>query len=330
MRNMKSLKEIINQIPKKFFLASTLGLALVVYPVVFYSVGIHQPNSLSEEGKALSITDGFGVRETGKLLKSEELIKSPTLFYVYVRLNNSVIQAGNYEIPSNLSIAEIVELLAHGTTDVRLTLIEGLRAEEIGELVLQKLTNFNYEDFMTIVNDNGLEGNLFPDTYFVLQDETVEGLVDLLTKTFSEKTIKLFQQNKTGLSEQEILILASIVEREEPTLSERPTVAGILISRYQNGELIGADATVQYAVGTSKDWWPKELTAGDLASDSPYNTRKIAGLPPGPICNPSLSAISSVINFKQTAFKYYLHDKEGVVHYAKTLEEHIQNQRLYL
>ena len=127
------------------------------------------------------------------------------------------------------------------------------------------------------------------------------------------------------MSENEVIILASILEREEPDVNERPIVAGILIGRYLAGELLGADATTQYVFGTNKDFWPKNLTQEQLDNANPFNTRKVVGLPPQAISNPGFNAISSVINYKESPYNYYMHDKKGVVHYAKTLDEHNQN-----
>jgi len=123
-----------------------------------------------------------------------------------------------------------------------------------------------------------------------------------------------------------VMIMASIVERDERNPDEMPTVAGVLWSRYDLDYWIGADATVLYALGRTSGG----LTGTDLDSDSPYNTRKFRGLPPGPISNPGLASIRAAIYPEETDYFYYLHDAEGNIHYGETLEEHNANKAQYL
>ena len=120
--------------------------------------------------------------------------------------------------------------------------------------------------------------------------------------------------------------MASIVEREERDPAERPTVAGILWNRYDANIGLGADATVLYGLGRTKGG----LSYEDLQSDSPYNTRKYAGLPPTPISNPNISSIRAALYPEDTDYWYYLHDSDGGIHYAKTLDEHNVNKARYI
>ena len=131
----------------------------------------------------------------------------------------------------------------------------------------------------------------------------------------------------------EVIILASIVEREGKTGIDRPVIAGVLLNRMENGWPLETDATLQYSLGyqsKEKTWWKKELTDEDKQVDSPYNTYKNIGLPPGPIANPGVQAITAVIYPKKTDYMFYLHDTKGNVHYARTLEEHEKNIEMYL
>lgn len=138
---------------------------------------------------------------------------------------------------------------------------------------------------------------------------------------------------------EEVLILASIVEREVKFNNDRPIVAGILLKRLEKNWPLQADATVQYAIASAKckgksakcgNWWPKNLTREDLKIKSPYNTYLYPGLPPGPICNPGLAAIEAVLNPVGSEYWFYLSDEEGKMHYAKTAEEHEENISKYL
>ena len=148
--------------------------------------------------------------------------------------------------------------------------------------------------------------------------------------------------NKSSFSENQVLTLASILEREVKLDEDRPIVAEILLKRLEKGWPLQADATVQYVLGYQTEtgaesgeiegtWWKKDLTKGDLDVDSAYNTRLVEGLPPGPICNPGIKSIGAVLKpAAPTPYWYYLSDSEGNMHYAVTLEEHEQNTTTYL
>ena len=148
-----------------------------------------------------------------------------------------------------------------------------------------------------------------------------------MTDTFDSKTEDL--ENRSGLSFEKAIVLASIIERETKTDQERPVVSGILIKRLNSGWPLQTDAAVQYAVGTSKEWWPI-LTLDNLSAGSPYNTYKYQGLPPTPIASPGLSSIRGVLNPTESEYWYYIHDTKGQIHYAETLEEHNTNIARYL
>ena len=130
-----------------------------------------------------------------------------------------------------------------------------------------------------------------------------------------------------------MIVLASIVERESKNTDERPIIAGILLKRLEEGIPLAVDATIQYALGyqsNEKTWWKKDLTVQDLEVEGPFNTRRVVGLPPAPIANPGISAIKAVASPKQSSYYYYIHDKDGEAHFAKTIEEHNANVGKYL
>jgi len=134
-----------------------------------------------------------------------------------------------------------------------------------------------------------------------------------------------------GLSLEEVVILASLLERETITDEERPIVAGILLNRLNADWPLQVDASVQYALGDSKEWWPRPLTRDQIENTtSRYNTYKYSGLPVGPISNPGISSLKAVANPEDTDYWYYIHDDDGKIHYAKTLEQHNANIAKYL
>jgi UPF0755 protein len=266
-------------------------------------------------------------------LESQKLIKNALAFRIYLRINgiNKMIFPGEYKLSRNLPLKDLVATLLKGPVGVWVTIPEGIRREQIAEKIISalELNGDNADSFRNefMSQSKDLEGYLFPDTYIFLKDAKAESIISKLKETFDQKTENL--NIKTGLSLYDTVILASIVERETGKFEENPIVAGILLKRLNAGWLLQADATVQYAIGTPKDWWPN-LTQQDLDVASPFNTYKSVGLPPSPIANPGLEALKAAANPKDSPYWYYLHDSNGQIHYAKSLEEHTQNINKYL
>ena len=333
-----------------------LPLLIIVLPLLsytYYSFAVNRPNQIGKE-VTVEIKEGEGVLDVSRKLSSLGATNSEFLFNVYVFLNNKDknIQAGKYVIPSGATLVDLVDMLEHGTDDVKLTFLEGWRIEEIAGYAAVNLDNIDYEDFVSLASH--LEGTLFPDTYWVNSNITETEMIDLLRNTFNEKTGKALTEKdleNVQLTKNEVFVLASIVEREVSKKEDRAKVAGILVKRFKSDELLGADATTQYAVAKGKvgcvnvsvsvvcpsynlsiemDWWPKILERDDLNFDSPYNTRKNKGLPPTPIASFGLNALESILNYEKTPYNYYLTDKNGVTHYSVNYEEHLQKVNSFL
>jgi UPF0755 protein len=226
---------------------------------------------------------------------------------------------------------EIANNLTHGTLDVWITLIEGTRREEMAQVISKEL-DIPEVELIKLSN----EGYLFPDTYLFPKDATAGSLISIMENNFKQKfsaELKT-QAEKKGLTENEVIILASIVEKEAKTPQDKKVVAGILLKRLEADWPLQVDATIQYALGyqsSEKSWWKKALSFDDLEIDSPYNSYKNKGLPPGPISNPGLYSIEAVVTAdKTTPYWYYISDKQSNMHYAKTDEEHQENIRKYL
>lgn len=266
-------------------------------------------------------------------LSKQGLIRNKVVFYLIVKQLGieRKIQAGDFRVSPKMTAMEVAKNLTHGTLDIWVTLIEGMRKEEIAQTISKDL-NIPETEFIKIAS----EGYLFPDTYLIPTTATAESVVTILKNNFNNKFgQELHDKAKNKkLTEKEVLILASLVEREARQPVTRQKVAGIILKRYLADWPLQIDATVQYAIGyqsNEKSWWKKDLTEDDLKIDSPFNTYKNTGLPPEPICNPSLSSIEAVINADpKTPYWYYITDKNGVMHYSITLEEHNNNIRKYL
>ncbi len=363
--------ELITQEEKKhsrrntlLVLALALILAFPTIPYLLYRFAVNYHPQTTKD-TVFEIKSGQGVSEIAGNLKDAGLIDSPLVFRIYAKISgqDKNLQAGVYEVPKKTSIVELASIFQNGKNDITVRFIEGWRMEELAEYLQYTIKDFDKEKFLSLAKGN--EGKLFPDTYLVKSDASEQDVFDLLSTTFETKTEDLITKDrlaKVGLTENEALTLASIIEREAAKQEDRKLIAGILIKRFVEGMKIEADATTQYAVALPKfclpnncldadtacqitseqklcldgqglggvDWWPHNLTLNDLNYDSPYNTRKYVGLPPTPISSFSLDALDSVINHQTSEYYFYLTDSKGVTHFAKTLDEHVANINTYL
>lgn len=322
------------------FLAAFAGLTFGAQEV-YYQMKIEEIPVQQSIAVPFTIEKGESPQWVAARLAEEGFITSQWAFLRYADRSGfaSQFQAGKFYLPQNITIPELAEKLTKAAVDeVKVTIREGLTVAEINDRLLELgliqdrefeecvQETCNFSDFPFLPDDPKLrEGFFFPDTYFVIRDQfTVEKFAKRLLSTFDEKTKEVF-----GNSERDgwdILKMASIVEMESRKGDERPIVAGILWNRYDAGQMLGADATTRYITGKKTE----ALTVTDLSDKNPWNTRAVVGLPPGAICNPSISAIEAAANPAETEYWYYLHDNTGTIHYGKTLQEHNENKANYL
>lgn len=289
-----------------------------------------------------SIEKGEGVEKIASRLEGRGLIKSALAFKILSLQKRIVrnIQAGDFYLSPADSLLTIALSLTRGATDKKVTVVEGWRMEEIGEYLLKQGIEIDLKQWRKLISQKELEGYLFPDTYMIPKTVAIEKLVDIFVKNFNKKFTKELEEKalSQGIDKQSILILASIIEREARHDEDRPVVAGILLKRLAADWPLQVDASIQYAVASNKcssfllgcEWWPKKLSEQDLNIKSAYNTYLHKGLPPGPICSPSLSAIKSVIFPKESSYWYYLSDLAGTIHYAETGNDHVLNVQKFL
>lgn len=278
------------------------------------------------------ITKGQSLVDIADSLQKKFLIRSSQAFKLYVKKQGleSKIQTGTFEVSPSQTSKEIAITLTNQPKESWVTLLEGWRVEEIAEK-LNKDLGINNKDFLDVVR----EGYMFPDTYLFPKDVTVETIVAALRKNFEKKYSEQLKSKirQQGLTPDQGVILASIVEREARSDEARTMVASILLKRFKIGMGLNVDASIQYALGYQKDeksWWKRHLTREDLKIDSPYNTYIHSGLPLTPICNPGLSSLQAVADAdSSTPYLYYYHDSKGVSHYGKTLDEHNANVANY-
>lgn len=297
-------------------------IGILVVFVLFISVFIFVyqnsfPVSNDDTLRNFVINQGDGLNVISTRLQSNNFIRNKFVFLLFTRTQkvNNNLQAGLFRLSSSMSTSEIItKLSTGGSYDFWLKIIPGTRIEEISS----KFT-FNPE----------LEGYLFPDSYLIPEYFTASETEALIKKNFDEK-ISSFKINKNSLST--TITLASLLEREAKTKTDRQMVAGIINNRLKIGMALQIDATVQYARDSKNHpakYW-QVLSKTDLKINSPFNTYLNPGLPPSPICNPSLDSIYAAINPTSSDYIYYIHGTDGKMYFAKTLAEHNSNVSKYL
>jgi len=299
----------------------------------------------SSPPQIFQVKKGQGAFEIAKNLKKERLIKSEFSFLLYLVLKGKTksLQAGYYLLSPSMTPFEIAQKLIEGDVIFeKITIVEGENKNEIAEYLeekgILKKENFlekiklkywreKYE-FLKDVKAEDLEGFLFPDTYFVKKGETEEEIISKFLDNFDKKVNEKLREeiSEKGKSLYDILILASLLEKEVKTFEDKKLVSGILWKRLENEIPLQVDATITFITGKKTIKIPAE----DLKIDSPYNTYKYKGLPPTPICNPGLESILAAISPQQSDYWYYLTTPEGNTIFSKTLKEHNIAKAKYL
>lgn len=317
---------------RKLTVVFILLTTFFILGAIWWINGTSASNPLDRKTYLFVVGQGEGVRSVANRLKKERLIKDPIVFFLLVNFVLNIdekIQAGDHRISPGMTAEELGKSLTKATNDVWVTIQEGLRAEEIASILKKNIKTYK-ESWRETLNKN--EGFLFPDTYLIPKNASLETILSILKNNFDSKYSSIQNVNKTRLSKIEIVTVASLVEREARESMDRPLVASVIFNRLDNGLKLDIDATVQYVLGyqeKEKDWWKKNLAFEDLEINSPYNTYRNAGLPPGPIANPGLAALSATVNPANSNYLYYISDKKGKNHYAETLEEHQANIKKY-
>lgn len=299
----------------------------------FYLKTNSKPVSTDKKTTMLVVNTGDSLVRISQKLKSSSLIRNQLsfLFYAHNLGLNKKIQSGTFRLSPSLSTKDIITKLSKGgVSDYWLKIIGGTRLEEIA-LLFPSNAPFTQKDFIT--QSRLKEGYLFPDSYLIPQYFTIDQILEVIQKNFNQK----FTEAKDGatnqkLTDQEILIFASIIEREARTLKSKQEIAGVLLNRLQIGMPLQSDATVQYARDSKTNpinYW-EHLNSSDLSIISPFNTYKNKGLPPGPICNPGYNSLYAAFHPVESDYLYYITGSDNQMHYAKTLDDHNSNIAKYL
>ncbi|MDF2570556.1 MAG: mltG [Sporomusa sp.] len=296
-----------------------------------------QPAGNSGEPLLITIKPGTPTRTIAAELENQKLIRNALVFRAAAKLQGleNSLQAGEYAISPDMSIRKMLLMMSQGQTAYQqFTIPEGYTVDQVAELLAEKklanaekfkaaAKNFAPFSYMTSHPDSKyrVEGFIFPDTYRVTRGVSEEELLTMMVKQFDTKLTPDLRQRAIdkGLSLREVVIMASLVEKEAKLSEERPVIAGVFANRVKQAMPLQSCATIQYILGYPKP----ELTIHDTQIPSPYNTYQIMGLPPGPIANPGNAAIRAVLFADNTDYLYFVADKQGKHHFSKTYEEHL-------
>lgn len=317
---------------KLFSLLLILGAPVITvgfFGVTFANKKINEPFLAKSPERVFEVRKGEGAKEIAQDLESQKFIahKNYFLFYLWQSGKSSKLQAGKYSLSASQSIKDIAGKIIKGEAiieEISITIPEGFRLKEIEDRLAEKniIKRGSLQDF--------LEGYLFPDTYNfpteklpLEKDDVVKKFLD----NFDKKTSNLKEQAKfKNIDFRNIVIMASILEKEVRTPDDMKIVSGLLWKRISIGMPLQVDATIVYLTGKKTG----EITYDDLKINSPYNAYLNKGLPPGPISNPGLVALDAALNPIENDYLYYLSKPTGETIFSKTLEEHNRAKNLYL
>lgn len=298
-----------------FFLYLFLIFSLIFARALFSAPGNFPENSL------IGIKEGSALSQIGLQLKEDGIIKSNVSFVLLVKIFGleRSIKSGDYFFEKSNSLFMVIRRLVSADFKIKpkkVTIPEGATLAGIADIFKAAgFDGFNREDFLAITK--GKEGYLFPDTYFFLRNVSARQVAETMERNF---------RKKAGNIDKNILVMASLIEREVPNYDDRRIISGILWKRIRAGMPLQVDAVFPYIKGKNGG----RVTFNDLKIKSPYNTYLNKGLPPTPIANPGLDAIDAARHPKNSPYWFYLSGKDGVTHFSKTFAEHKRNRVRYL
>ncbi len=309
-----------------------LGLVLAVFVCGIYQFVFGAPAHFPID-TVFSIQPGQTLSTVASRLDSLHAIRSAFVFKAFMVLigGSKSLKAGDYYLDGRqgaLTLALRIKESDYQLKDLRVTIPEGWSSSEIAAFIGKdkRFAHFDPEEFMRI--SQKYEGYLFPDTYLFLPTVTAQNVLDVMLDNYKKRIETLSADIKAfGRPIKDVITMASIIEEEARTQETRRTIAGILWKRLGEGMPLQVDAAFAFVNGKKAS---SELTLADLKIDSPYNTYVYKGLPPGPISNPGLAAISATVHPIKTAYYFYLSDSAGTMHYGVTLDDHVANKNKYL
>ncbi|MEX0918185.1 MAG: endolytic transglycosylase MltG [Candidatus Paceibacterota bacterium] len=306
---------------------SVLGVVLLLSFVAF--VWLIQPPKAFPVNTPVTIEPGLSASGIADMLAERRVVRSTDMLYLAIVLlhDPSSVKAGSYVFREPYNVFEVARLITDDNPPTRhltITFYEGTSAAHYAILADRYLPEFNAQYFLDHTHE--FEGYLFPDTYYLPYTYTAPELIDLMLQTYRKTISPLMATNTTGLSEYEVLTLASLLEREANSKESMRMVAGILMNRLEAGMPLQVDASMEYVIDRPLN----ELTPDDLKTESPYNTYLNVGLPPTPIGNPGVSAVEAALDPMESDYFFYITGTDGNFYYAETYDKHLRNIELYL
>jgi len=315
------------------FFAKNRVWILALVGVLFVFAGCYflcSPPANFHSESIVTVARGTSASDVAKEFSDARVVRSAAILEILLRISGASggVQAGAYrfETPENAFIvAHRLATGAYGFSPARITFVEGVTVREMGAQIADAFPAISAADFLK--TGKQYEGYLFPDTYFFSPGEDSSSIVKTMRANFDAKMVPLSTDiSASGHSLSDIVIMASLIEKEVRTDANRKIVAGILWKRLSLGMPLQVDAVFGYIF--DRDTYSPSLA--DLKVDSPYNTYTHTGLPPTPINNPGLESINATLHPTKTNYLYYLTDGNGVIHYAATFAGHQANQQKYL
>lgn len=316
-----------------------LFFLVIIFLSVAFSLFFISPAEKEGKSRMVIVREGLSLKEVAGELERRKIITSKILFELWAKVMGSSkkIKAGEYLLSPGLPPVRILEILTKGDVITHpVTVPEGFTRKQIAELFDRK-DLVNKKDFLSFTNEQSLlkrygisgpnlEGYLFPDTYQFARGISALTAIDAMVRRFLQ-VVGPFKgrMNEMGMDLKEVIILASIVEKETSLASERPIIASVFLNRLKRGMRLESDPTVIYGL---KDF-NGNLTRKDLAKPTLFNTYIIRGLPPGPIANPGLEAIKAVFYPAKNDYLYFVSKNDGSHYFSKTLSEHNRAVRIY-
>jgi len=324
-------------------IAIAMALFAIICLVSWVLVAVNSAKDPNDKAQIVFVVEqGSGIDKIASDLSKKGLISDKNLFILYAKLGPSrgKLKPGVYLFSPSMSLSKIADTIGKAEiANKKVVFQEGLTIAEMG----QKWARAGFgtaQDFISgseppnsfkqaflsyRSNPNSLEGYLYPATYSIVVNTSAADQINSMLDSFGSVVIpKLPAEYQNSSKLNDLITLASIVEKEANTTEDRKLVASVFYNRLKLGMKLESDVTVNYATGKS------QTLPSDLSVDSPYNTYKVAGLPLGPICNPGLDAILATLNPAETDYLFFIADKNGVVRLARTLQEHEANIRKYL
>ncbi len=300
-----------------------------VLATYLYTAVIQPPDSFPLN-ELVEVSKGQSLGEVAQTLKEDNVVRSAFALRAIIKLmgDERGVRAGDYiftEPRDIFSVAHTLAIGAYGLEPTRVRIHEGATTKEMAKLFDGRFERFDADNFLAQTKPQ--EGYLFPDTYFFLPNITEDTVIQAMRQNFDTKIAELAPQIASSTHPlSDIVIMASIIEREAHNSVDRRRISGVLWNRLKIGMLLQVDVTFLYTIGKGT----YQITMKDLMTDSPYNTYKNKGLPPTAIGSPSLDSLRAAVDPIESNYLFYLADRSGVTYFSKTYAEHLRKKNLYI